>query len=123
MLRRLLGFTLTLAIVGSSLLPGLCRLTCALQDTPVQAAQGEHHSCHEPASAAGSKVLPVAHVCGHQNDNLVGLLALTQVLLPPAVVDSISDFNANAALLRRVFTPRVESSPPGTLALITPLRV
>jgi hypothetical protein len=123
MKRRLLGFALTLAIVGSSLLPGLCRLTCALQDTSIQAAQAEHHSCHEPSSAAGSTVLPVAHACGHQNDNLVGLLELTQVLLPPAVVDPISDFNASAALLRRAFTPRVESSPPATLALIAPLRV
>jgi hypothetical protein len=101
----------------------VCGLTCAAHATRTTA--GEHHSCH-PSSDENTRVQPLPHACGHQNDDTVGVQELIHIVNPPAVVAAATTTPVATLQLPRHgrVASNSEQRPPGSSPTLTaPLRV
>ncbi|HEY1306782.1 MAG TPA: hypothetical protein VGF24_24685 [Vicinamibacterales bacterium] len=123
MASRLWVCALAFVLAAAPLAPVLCRANCALHDAAVPVSHGERHSCHE-ASSDSVALVPGAHTCGHQNDVVVALQAMTQDIAPPALSTSaMSTIAPVEQRMRLARSPRLEHSPPGLASLNAPLRL
>ena len=124
MARRLWAFVLALVVVGAPVAATVCQATCESHDTDAMAGHGHHHSCPPSTPGAGIAMSTVPHTCGHQSDDTVAVQQILQLLTAPALVAGPAfSFPPADTVAVAARTIDIEQSPPGLLALITPLRV
>jgi hypothetical protein len=123
--RGLSALSLAFVIAGAQVATTVCQVRCAIHDTDAALARTgvEHHSCHGASSSTGPAVSSRAHSCGHADDIQMGTYPSTQDVAAPAVVAATVTFFPTVADAPRVRSTRVEKSPPGSVALISQLRV
>jgi len=101
-----------------------CQATCSAREHAA-GRTGEHHSCHTATAAAdGPAVTAGAHTCGHSDEAPTAIDQSWQMrAVAPAVAVAAFVVTPPSGEAPRPCAARLEHSPPGLLALNTPLRV
>lgn len=127
MVRRLSAFALALVVFGSPVAATVCQAMCAEHETHDRGVMvgHAHHHFHTSSvpSSGGAAAGAATQVCGPQFNDTVAVQRALEGLDAPVLVAVQASFAppALSSLVRR--SAYIEHSPPGSLALITSLRV
>lgn len=121
MARRVWASALVLVMIAAPIAATVCEAACGSHAMDTTGGHGHHHGY---AATGGTAINGTPHACDHSSRASLAVQQALQVLTAPAV-EPVQRFSLSHPGGATVNARRLDlgHSPPGLLALITPLRV